>query len=558
MGRFFEGHLIPKNFPITATHHLTLEINLGFDWDDQSSIKWSYDLTGESHWPDLLVDSSDAGIVNDRITQSLSIFLTLYLRCLQWSGLPIFDLPKILELKAIELAQEKYKLTLSVNAVDHLNPIIDEIAFQKALTMMRMIHQFSPTVINRQKLHHFIDTSVIPALSKYIPAGRSTVPVLRVAHELGIPFRHLGLGVYQLGWGSRAKRLMYSVSDCDSAIGQRLSRNKVATAELLKRCGLPIPQQSVVNAREQLSGVMSHLSYPVVCKPIDGARGEGVTIDINNFSQLENAYDHASNVGKNEQVLFENQVPGVCHRIFVTAGKMLYAVLRGPVAIVGDGKQSITELIYSEQLKQAQLPWGTGIQIPNLDQLSLRVLRDQGFQPKDVPSCGRSVALRKIESTQWGGIDTDVTKCIHPANVDIAIRAAQVLGLDMAGVDIISTDISRPWYETGAVINEVNFSPLLGGAEISRSYLKKFFEQFIIADGKIPVQTYALSSQARQGFELLLSQGLRAYLINGHGVFGPNHQVCHLIHVEMQSQLDALLCRLDVDAIVIESTESIS
>lgn len=503
-------------------------------------------------WPVTTIncDAFQRGL-NESITQSLTILLNLYLRCLQWSGLPFFVLPEIVLIDCIDPKQKKYKLGLRINTINYLNPIIDEIAFQKALKIMYWIGKYPPSLISRQKLHHFIQASVIPSLATYIPAGHSTVPVLRVAHELGIPFLHLGLGVYQLGWGSRAKRLMYSASQSDSALGLRLSRNKVATAQLLKQYGLPAPQQSLVNSRDELVQAMASLNYPLVSKPIDGARGEGVTVDITCLEELQTAYDLASEVGKSTQILLEKQVEGICHRIFISAGKMLYAVMRGPIAIVGDGKRTIAKLIESEQSKQSELPFGISMKIPDLDSLTLKELIRQGLKTQDIPSLGQVVNLRRIESTEWGGMDTDVTELIHPANVHISILAAQALGLDMAGVDVISTDISKPWYETGAVINEVNFSPLLGGAEISRSYLQKFFKQFILKDGKIPIETYDSISQAQIRYEQLLSKGLRVYLVLSNQVLGPDRQKCHSTHKETLKQAEALLYRLDVDVIVI-------
>jgi cyanophycin synthetase len=108
------------------------------------------------------------------------------------------------------------------------------------------------------------------------------------------------------------------------------------------------------------------------------------------------------------------------------------------------------------------------------------------------------VHLRDIESTQWGGWDEEVTDQLHPDNLAIALQAAQLLGLSVAGVDVISQDITVPWHQNGAIVNEVNHAPLLGGGEISRRYIPEFLRGLMQGDGRIPTEVFVGGAQARQ------------------------------------------------------------
>src|SRR5690606_24429942 len=106
-----------------------------------------------------------------------------------------------------------------------------------------------------------------------------------------------------------------------------------------------------------------------------------------------------------------------------------------------------------------------------------------GLTLDSVPAAGAWAWLRRIESTEWGGVDEDFSTTLHPDNAAIAIRAAELFGLDIAGVDIISTDITRPWHENGAIINEVNSSPLLGASLSSLNSMPAVLARLVPCNG---------------------------------------------------------------------------
>src|SRR5262249_13728182 len=124
-----------------------------------------------------------------------------------------------------------------------------------------------------------LDVRVVEPLQARVAGGKSTVPVLAAAHRLGMPFIHLGAGVYQLGWGSRARRLDRGSTGGDSAIGARLAQHKTLCAELLRMAGLPAPEHVVAVDEGEALQAAAKLGWPVVVKPTDRDRGEGVTVD---------------------------------------------------------------------------------------------------------------------------------------------------------------------------------------------------------------------------------------------------------------------------------------
>lgn len=378
---------------------------------------------------------------------------------------------------------------------------------------------------DRQHFYETIDREVLKAFPRVIPTGKSTFEVLRVAHRLGIPSVALPGGIFQLGWGSRARRIDRSTTDHDSAMGMRWTQDKRQTARLLRAAGLPGPVHMGVSSMMQAKEAAERIGYPVVVKPADLERGEGVSVDVR-AEGLETAFDEAFKRSPSKAVLIEQQVVGICHRLFIASGKLLYAVRRLPIGVYGDGCSTLRDLVDAAcETQQRMSPWKrSGIR--PLDDLAMQMLRRQGLDPEHVPASGKFVALRRIESTAWGGVDEEVTHAIHPDNVSAAIAATKLFGLEVAGVDMISRDIRVPWHSNGGIINEVNFAPLLGGAEISRRYIAKYLEQLVKGNGRIPVEVFVGGQAALEAAKIrqaaLVAQGLSAWLSSGTQTWAPD------------------------------------
>ena len=471
----------------------------------------------------------------------------------QLGNMPIFDLPAVL---SFYLEDQKRKIFYAEIQVDKIEAVPENV-YQSVINSSSAICVWMSEnplyASDKNKYYATIREKIIKPLQSMVPAGKSTIPLLKVVHSLGIPFIHLGLGVYQLGWGSKARIMDRSTAGQDSAIGAKLVQNKLATAHILRKAALPAPTHDMVVTENDAISSAERIGYPVVIKPLDQDRGIGVSTDIYNENKLKKAFTSAFQLSRSKRVIVEKQVSGVCHRLFIANGKLLYAVKRLPMSVIGDGIKNVKELVDAELLIQSNRPPWNRSEISAIDELAKTAIIQAGFTLDSVPESGAFVPLRKIESTEWGGIDEEVTEKVHPENVAIAINAARLFGLYIAGIDIITDDISTPWFENGAIINEVNFSPLFGGGEISRRHIPLFLRDFIDGDGKIPVSIFE-KNQTQQAVayqQQLIKSGVNCYLVSENESIDSKGQSIFHGSLDLNAKITALFMNSKVDAIVV-------
>ncbi len=473
---------------------------------------------------------------------------------LELAGIPVFDLPEVVSIAAepARAGNLVIELRFLESGLIARNAYLHAIRF--AAAKCELLARTPVSDAAKENLFAEIEQQIVAPAQRTLLFGKSTMQILRGAHRLGIPFMHLGAGVYQFGWGSKARRMERSMGDRDSAIAKRFVASKAIAAGLMRMAGLPAPVHLVVSAVGELSGAAARLGFPLVVKPADGGRGEGVAVDIDNAQVLASAFEAARLVSPTGQVIVERQVAGVCHRLFIANGKLLYAVKRLPMSVEGDARHSVAELIDRARAKEGRLPPWRRSPVPVLDEAALHAMRQAGWHSDSVPGAGVLVPLRRIESTQWGGVDEDVTARLHPENLAVALRAAQIVGLDIAGVDMISPDVAVPWFDNSAIINEVNIGPLLGGGEISRRHIPDFFRDFIEGDGNIPVETFTgdqawEAARRRQGD--YVQRGLRCFMTSAGHTLDQDGKPVVMRLTRLADRERALLCRADVDALLI-------
>lgn len=354
---------------------------------------------------------------------------------------------------------------------------------------------------------------ILPRLLPHAIAAPSSMALLQAAANLGIPWRHEGNGVFQLGWGVHLRHSFTSRLDRDSSIGIRAAGNKQLAAQWLRQAGLPTAVQRLVGNGEQASAAAQELGWPLVVKPLARDRGEGVSTGIGNHSQLQLALDKAAHYGW--PLLLEQQAPGVCHRILVVGGRVMYVVKRLPVAVQGDGVRSIQALIDAANSQQLALPPWRRAPPLRADDDTRACLREAGLQLASVPAAGAWIALRAIESSADGGRDEDMLAAAHPGNLALALRAAALFGLEVAGIDMITPDIGQPWHVNGAIINEVNAAPALGASQSSRDAMPLLMQQLFPTGGRIPVELFVggamAEAAARQRRDELQRAGVACY-----------------------------------------------
>ena len=288
--------------------------------------------------------------------------------------------------------------------------------------------------------------------------GPSTACIVEAATNRGIPsIRLLAKGnLVQLGYGVRSQRIWTAETDRTPAIAESISRDKDLTKELLRSCGVPVPEGRVVLSPKDAWEAAQDIGLPVVIKPCDGNHGRGVFIELNKREEVESAYQVALKEGTG--VLVEGYVPGTEHRLLVVGGRLVAANRGDSVSVTGDGRSTFRELI-RDQINSDPRRGETEDHPLNpisMDGVTRMEIARQGFSVDSMPPAGLEVLIQRN-----GNHAFDVTDEVHPSIAAAASLAARVIGLDIAGIDLVAKDISRPLAEQGGAIVEVNAGPSL-------------------------------------------------------------------------------------------------
>ncbi|QSJ17259.1 cyanophycin synthetase [Nostoc sp. UHCC 0702] len=290
--------------------------------------------------------------------------------------------------------------------------------------------------------------------------GPSTEAIVKEAEKRGIPWMQLTARfLIQLGYGINQKRMQATMTDKTGILGVELACDKEATKRILAAVGVPVPRGTVINFLDDLEEAIEYVGgYPIVIKPLDGNHGRGITIDIRTWEEAEAAYEAARQVSRS--IIIERYYVGRDHRVLVVDGKVVAVAERVPAHVVGNGRSTIAELIEETNLDPNRGEGHDNVLTKiELDRTSYQLLERQGFTLNSVPPKGTICYLRATANLSTGGIAVDRTDEIHPENVWLAQRVVKTIGLDIAGLDIVTSDISRPLREVEGVIVEVNAAP---------------------------------------------------------------------------------------------------
>ncbi len=290
--------------------------------------------------------------------------------------------------------------------------------------------------------------------------GTSTGAVVSAAERRGIPALRITdeANLFQLGWGSRQKRLQATITGATNSIAVGIASDKQLTKTLLDQAGCPVPAGATVTTLAEAQRVARRLDGPATIKPLDANQGKGVTTICATPEEVERAFEHARKYSRH--VIVEEFLEGRDYRVLVTGGKIAAASWRRPPCVTGDGKATVRELVELENLNPARGEGHTNIltKIP-MDALASAILAKQGYEFDSVLPAGVSVDLRGNANLSTGGTAEDVTDLLPEETRDICIRAARTIGLDVAGIDIICQDIAQPLREQKGGIIEVNAAP---------------------------------------------------------------------------------------------------
>ncbi len=297
------------------------------------------------------------------------------------------------------------------------------------------------------------------ALKEKVCLGPSTGAIVAAAKKRGIPSRRLNKdSLVLLGFGSKQRRIVATETCRTGAIAEALAQDKEMTRALLSAVGVPVPRGRAVADAEDAWTAAQEIGGAVVVKPQYGNHGRGVTTNLTTRESVLAAYANALEVASS--IMVESFAPGDDYRLFVVNNKVVAAAKRDPAQVVGDGVHTVRELV-TEVNRDPRRGDDHGCVLTKitLDAIALTVLADQGFKPESIPATGQVVLIRRNANLSTGGTATDVTDEVHPDVIARAIDAARVIGLDVAGIDVIIKDIRRPMEEQGGIVCEVNAGP---------------------------------------------------------------------------------------------------
>jgi cyanophycin synthetase len=304
-----------------------------------------------------------------------------------------------------------------------------------------------------QQLHDFLRDA------RNREVGPSTAALMKAAVDRAIPCTRMNAdSLICLGYGRFQKRIKATLTSETRQLAVDIASDKEATNRILRDAGLPVPRQrKVYHACDALASA-EQLGYPVVVKPLDCNHGRGVSIKLTTSEQVKFAFERARKYS--HAVLVESYVPGCDYRMLVVNDQLVAVAKRVPAHVIGDGLHTVEQLV-EEANRDPRRGEGHENVLTRIElgEMAQSVLAAAGYDFETVPARGETVYLCATANLSTGGTSIDVTDRVHPDNREMAVRAVKVIGLDVAGVDFITTDIASSYRDVGGAMCELNASP---------------------------------------------------------------------------------------------------
>uniref|UniRef100_UPI0017DE798A cyanophycin synthetase n=1 Tax=Methylibium sp. TaxID=2067992 RepID=UPI0017DE798A len=325
--------------------------------------------------------------------------------------------------------------------------------------------------------------------------GPSTRAIVDAAEQRGIPITRLteSANLFQLGWGALQQRVQATITSQTNHVAVSIASDKELTKKLLAEAGLRVPRGQTVSSIEAAHQAMRRIGTPVVVKPLIGNHGKGVSTSVTNDALLVAGFERAQKFGR--QILIEETIQGDDYRVLVIGKNLVAASHRVPPEVTGDGTSSVRALVEAVNRDPNRGDGHENILTKiRLDPAAAEELQRHGLDFDAVPAAGRTVRLRGNANLSTGGTAEDVTGRVHPDTACACVRAARKIGLDVAGIDIVCTDIAVPLEAQRGAIIEVNAAPGIRMHEHPSHGERHFVGRAIVdslfpndGDGRIPV-----------------------------------------------------------------------
>lgn len=464
------------------------------------------------------------------------------------SWLPTLEVPvrELHEPDTQTLASLLQLITLHLQSRTDLQVTFGKVMPTSEPRVLRIITQFDEEAVARaafQLARRIIDAALwgqvldvnaaileLSDLANEVCLGPSTRAMVDAAKLRGIPVRRLTSGsLVQLGWGVKQKKILAAATSQTSAISEDIVQDKDLTRRLLNEVGLPVPQGRPVKSADDAWAAANEIGLPVVVKPLDGNQGRGVALNLYTREQIATAYEAA--FAESDSVLVEQFAEGDDYRVLVIGRELIAASRRHPAHVIGDGERSIQELIAEKNRDPRRASdHAAALSKIRIDAVAMAVLAEQDCTPESVPEKCRMILIRRNANLSTGGTAVDCTAEVHPTICAAAVEAAQTVGLDICGIDMIAPDISAPLSPRNGVIIELNARPglrmhLYPSEGEARPVGKAVIDTMFAADcnGRIPIVAVTgvngKTTTARFIAHLLTQNGWRVGLTSTDGVF---------------------------------------
>lgn len=450
--------------------------------DAQTALSEMFLLSPEDYPEVRTLSKSD---VQPPLRELLQCSCGLARHLMQEGGIPAFTPEVIQRIVTPEDDPSRVQVQLRIAAIDQLQREKLAAAYYFAFNIIWLFTNPELDLKDVKTAADALQDQYIKPLRSTLNRGLSTKPLLKEAFQRGIPITHLGGGYFQLGIGECARVISKSATDRDAALGANIASQKDFAQGLLQGIGAPVADAILAKDSDAAVEAAQRLGFPVVVKPADLERSQGVFLDLDTEDSVRHAFDAVRELSS--RILVQRRIPGHCHRLVTFQGRFVFGYTRHPAGVEGDGEKTVRDLV--QAFNDAHYRKARHLQTKPIpfDDEALACLRNQGVGPDDIPEKGGVVFLRDANLMDFAAYNEIVTDKVHPENIAMVERVSRFFRLESAGIDLISTDPARPWYQTGGAITELNFQPQIGENTARENLAAMFPEK---ASATIPIECF--------------------------------------------------------------------
>jgi len=395
-------------------------------------------------------------------------------------------------------------------------------AFKQAFALVQ-------TLLNQESFDVIYAVKRIKKVMADHELGVSTQVIVEACQERGIPVHRLNEGsLLQLGYGRNQRRIQATITGATSSIGVDIACDKEMTKKILDDGGVPVPWGYIVKSEEEATQAFLTMKTLVVIKPLHGNQGKGVTLRLKSVAEVRAAFKVAQTYG--DWVIVEEYISGQHYRLVVVGERLIAAARRVPAHVIGNGSATIAELVAQTNADPLRGDdHEKALTKIKIDSVVILTLARKQLALSSVLEQGEVLYLRDSANLSTGGIAEDVTDLVHPDNVDLAVYSAKLVGLDVAGIDLVIEDIASSYREKNGHIIEVNAAPGIRMHHFpsvgkAREVGKAIVEQVMpMGNGRIPIVsitgTNGKTTTTRMINKMLTDQQLLVGMASTDGIY---------------------------------------